>query len=169
MYFPEGKAEILEMRRRGLKINLLLLRSLILNPDKMKAALLKTTFAIISLCFLLSACKNELGAKLEMNNLEIYYTDRVQQQEARNLGNFIETHSSSFDTSQAKKIQLDKKDGRYIFRVPVSTGEKPDSSLIPGFRMIGDLVSAEVFNHKPVDVDLCDDYFTSQLYIPQKK
>lgn len=122
---------------------------------------------VLFACLLITACTN-YGKKLEYNNGELYYTRHVEAAEAEKLGNFLAKDSFYFD-GRPKSVQLDKKTDRYIFRAVVLPNVEKDTSNIMPFKALGIMLSAEVFNHAPVDMEMCDEKFKTLRSIPFEK
>lgn len=104
---------------------------------------------------------------MEFNNGELYYTSHVEQQDAYELGKFLEKDNFYFD-GRPKSVQLDKKVDTYIFRAVVLQGVDKDTSNIMPFKALGIMLSKEVFNGAPVDMEMCNEKFKTLRRIPFK-
>ncbi|MGZ5244405.1 MAG: hypothetical protein ACXWW0_10925, partial [Bacteroidia bacterium] len=117
--------------------------------------------------FLIVSC-SDYGKKLQFNNGELYYTSKINEQEALELGNFLAKDNLYFD-GRPKSVQLDKKDDTYIFRAVVLKDAEKDTSNISPFIDLGIILSKEVFDNAPVDMEMCDEKFNTLRSIPFKK
>ena len=120
---------------------------------------MKNIYLLIILC--LASC-SEYGRRLEFNNGEVFYSERVRYNEAHQAGRLLMKNDMYFD-GKPKSVQLDKKQGRYIFRV--IEPEKPQ--VTQPYENLAYLLSRNVF-HAPVDVEICDNRFNPIRKIPYK-
>jgi hypothetical protein len=118
-----------------------------------------------SVCLLLilglAAC-SEYGRRLEFNNGELFYSHAVRYNEAHLAGQLLMKNNMYFD-GRPKSVQLDKKDGRYIFRVV----EPEQPYITQPYENLAFLLNRNVF-HAPVDVEICDNRFKPVRKIPFK-
>ncbi len=105
------------------------------------------------LLMLISGCGGH-GTKLEFNGGELFYTDAVTEDEANKLGKYLV--SSDFFDGNKKSVQLDKSDGRYLFRLVVKEGYDKNDEYKVLAKLMAYQLSANVFDGKPVDIHLCD-------------
>ena len=97
------------------------------------------------------------GTRLEFKKGELYYTDQVDEAEARKLGEHM-VESGYFNDEKEVSVQLDKRDDTYIVRmVVVDDYERVIKNHKFVFRMLATNISIKVFDGKPVEIHLTDD------------
>jgi hypothetical protein len=138
-----------------------------MKPILQKPTVLHFTI-ILFFGLILTSCEKNYGTKLEFNHGELYYTKNVQEAEAKKLGEFLQKDNIYFD-GRPKSVQIDKDSSGYIFRAVVLKGIEKDTSNILPFSALGLMLSAEVFNHAPVTVEMCDEKFDTLRSIPFKE
>ncbi len=109
---------------------------------------------------------NTYGTKLKYQKTEVYYTDKVEKEEAEKLGEFLV--SSEFAGGNGKSVQLtkDEETGNYVFRM-VTTKEAAESkSYETIFKLFTKQISDSVFNQSPVDFHVCNNTFKTLKVIP---
>ena len=129
--------------------------------------LIKNILLFTLISFFLSC--TSYGKKLQYQKTEIYYTDKVDKNDAEKLGDFL--IRSEFADGNEKSIQLSKNEdsGNYEFRM-VTTKEASESEMYESiFKMYAKQISDSVFNKKPVDFHICDNAFKTLKIIPFKK
>ncbi len=92
---------------------------------------------------------------VEKDGASVFYTKNVTKEDAQSLANYLKT--SGFTDGTPKTIQLDKKDGNYLFRMVVKEGIEKDDKNVNMLKQFGDMISKNAFNGKPVVVHLCND------------
>lgn len=97
---------------------------------------------------------DQFGELVTFNAGEVYYTKNVTKIEADKLGETLV--ATNFFNGSPKTIQLDKKNGRYKFRMVVKSGIDRDKDLEKSFKMMTLELSMDVFEGAPTDVELCD-------------
>ncbi len=98
------------------------------------------------------------GQLLIFDNVELYYTDKVTKQDAEKLGNFL--LESGFNNSEGtKSVQLTKEDKTYQFKMVVMEGYDQDEYYQEIARDFAAYISEYVFDGKPVELHLCNEYF----------
>lgn len=122
---------------------------------------------LLLLSFVISSC-NSYGKKLEFKGTEVYYTDKVQKEDAQKLGEFLV--SSEFADGKKKSVQLTKDDdsGNYIFRMVTNDKAQKEDSYDILFKAISIQISDSVFNSQAVDFHVCDNTFKTVRAIPFK-
>lgn len=86
---------------------------------------------------------------------QVLYTPNVTQSEVQKLADFLVEEKFS-DDENAKTVQLDKKDGVYLFRMVVKEGlEKSDSNAMI-LKLFGVSISQRVFNGDSLRVQMCN-------------
>jgi hypothetical protein len=111
------------------------------------------TIPAILLLFILPGCKN-LGKEKIFNGVELYHTESVSDTLANKLGGYLV--SSQFADGKAKTVQLTKTGDTYHFRFVVQDGADKDSGLAKSTKYFASLLSADVFDSAPVQVEMCD-------------
>lgn len=117
----------------------------------MKKALLILTLAVM----MFTACNN-YGKKKTFGKGELYYTEQITEEEAQKAGEFL-LKNGILSEDRRNSIQLDKADSIYKLRIVVEDKFFTNDSADITFRGISTFMSLEVFDNKPVEVDLCDD------------
>jgi hypothetical protein len=115
-----------------------------------------TTLIIISfllLCAMLG-CKS-YGKRLEFNKDEVYYTPAVTEDEAKNLGNYLQ--KIGYFSGQGYTVQLDKSNDTYQARFVVQKGIENNDAALNAFKGLVNQLSKDVFNGGKVEVHICDD------------
>ncbi len=120
-----------------------------------------TVFKGISVLLSLSimAACSEYGHKFEINNGEVFYKRPVTKDQARGLGEFL-VEDDYFSGSPAS-VQLLKESDRYLICFVVKPGTEEDLDLLYLFRHFAGMVSPRLFAGLPVDVELCDENFST--------
>jgi len=117
----------------------------------------KLLFALPALLFfaVLSGCAN-YGKEKVFKGVELYHTDKVTDAEADSLGNYLV--AGKFADGKEKTVQLTKAGNTYQFRFVVKEGVDKDASYDKIAKFLANMLSAQVFNGAPVEVQLCDDH-----------
>lgn len=122
-----------------------------------------SAIALVTFAFLFAGCMN-YGEKKEFNKGDLYYTEGVDVADVDKLGEYL-VEADFFDGVE-KSVQLQKNGDRYVFRVVMQDEFLGKEETTRNFRLIGMLLSSQVFNDAPVDVELTDAYFETQEEIP---
>jgi hypothetical protein len=118
------------------------------------------SFTRYALLLLLVASCSEYGRRQEFNNGELFYTGAVRYNEAYHAGKLLMRDNMFFD-GRPKSVQLDKQNGRFIFRVV-----EPDQPYVTRpYENLAYLLSSQAL-HGPVDVEICDNEFRPIRKIP---
>ncbi len=99
------------------------------------------------------------GKKMTYNQSELYYTSSVTEAEAKKLGDYL--LKEKFFEGDAKSVQLTKEKDVYEFRAVIKKEYINNAEYEKIFKEFDDLVSKDVFDSKPVEMHLCDQYFTT--------
>lgn len=97
------------------------------------------------------------GQLLILDNIELYYTDKVTKQNAEKLGNFL-LESGFNNSGGTKTVQLTKEGNTYQFRMVVLEGFDQDEYYEEIARDFAVYISEYVFDGKPVEMHLCNEY-----------
>ncbi len=117
---------------------------------------------ILSAGLFLFSCSS-YGDKLTFEGTDVYYTDESLKEDAQKLGEYLV--ESEFADGGEKSVQLTKnEDGTRVFRMVVQEGaENGNDSMFTLFAMG---ISMSAFDNEPVNVELCDNTFTTLKTIP---
>jgi len=110
------------------------------------------------------ALEKKFGKQINKNGLQLFYTDKITEEEANRMVNFL-IESESVDGDE-KTIQLNKNGRTYEFRMVVKKGIEQDQEYIEIFRNFTLELSEFVFNNSPVDIHLCDELLNTIRVIP---
>jgi hypothetical protein len=113
---------------------------------------------VFLLCIALSGCNN-FGKEKIYNGVELYHTDKVTDAEADALGNYLV--NQKFADGNAKTVQLTKSGDTYQFRFVVKEGIDKDPAYTKPAKFLGSMISTQLLNGAPVEVDLCDDHLNT--------
>ena len=105
-------------------------------------------------------CKNKSGNPtpyVEVNNGRLYYIAPATKAEAMALGEHLTPNVFNGDE---KLIELSYTNGEYHILAPVRPGYENDMEFRQELAVMALTASAEVFNNKPVKMDLCDQQYT---------
>jgi hypothetical protein len=106
------------------------------------------------LLFVLVSCSN-YGKEKIYDGTELYHTDKVTDAESDALGKYLV--DNKFADGKTKTVQLTKSDNTYQFRMVVKEGIDKDTAYAKTAKFLATMLSAQVFNGSPVEVQLCDD------------
>ena len=129
---------------------------LIENSIKMKNNKFVTGAFLI--CIAMAACTN-YGKEKTYNALELYRTDKVTEAESDLLGNYL--IKEKFADGKVKTIQLAKNGNVYQVRFVVDGDKARDAEYAKAAKFLGTMISSQLFNGAPVEVDLCDDHLNT--------
>lgn len=129
---------------------------------------MKNTLSILLLLVLLAACGSGYGDKLKFGKGELFYTDKVTQDEAKRLGKFLDD-SHMFPDDRQVSYQIDKAGESYVFKIVIADEKyNYDSKFTADVQIITGFMSKDVFKNKPVEYWLCNDKFEPVKKIPFK-
>ncbi len=95
------------------------------------------------------------GTHLKFEGSDLFYTNRVSEDEARKLGEYLVT-TGFFQKDNPGTVQLTKEGSIYQLRMVTKKGSEEDLSLLQSTGMFAAYISQDVFNKAPVEVHLCD-------------
>ncbi|MGW8121062.1 hypothetical protein ACV07N_00270 [Roseivirga echinicomitans] len=125
--------------------------------------LLTVLFLIVAVVTFFIFSSSSYGDKLEFNGTDVYYTDLVTEADAQRLGEYL--IESEFADGNGKSVQLTKRDSTYLFRMVVVDGVTEDSTKDISFQALAMLISMQVFNDAPVELEACSNTFeTLRVY-----
>ena len=125
--------------------------------------LLTGLFFIIAVIVYFVFSSSSYGEKLEFNGTDVYYTDLVTETDAQKLGDYL--IESEFADGSGKSVQLTKRDSTFLFRMVVIDGVTEDSTKDISFKALAMLISLQVFDNAPVELEACSNTFeTLRVY-----
>jgi hypothetical protein len=116
------------------------------------------TLPILLLFAILTGCNN-YGKEKVFDGVELYHTEKVTDAQADTLGNYLV--NGKFADGSAKTVQLTKSGDTIQFRMVVKEGVDKDPQYTKTMKFFATLLSAQVFNGAPLQVQLCDDQFST--------
>jgi len=120
-------------------------------------------FLVVAVITYLVFSSSSYGEKLEFNGTDVYYTDLVTETDAQKLGDYL--IESEFADGNGKSVQLTKRDSTYLFRMVVIDGVTEDSTKDISFKALAMLISMQVFDDAPVELEACSNTFeTLRVY-----
>ena len=122
-----------------------------------------SAIALTAVALLFVGCTN-YGEKKVFNKGEVYYTEGIDTADVDKLGNYL-VEVEFFD-GREKSVQLQKNGEGYVFRVVMQDEYFGKEETTKTFRLIGKLLSSQVFDDAPVDVELTDEYFETKETVP---
>lgn len=122
------------------------------------------TFISLLIVVLASCTKPDFGTRLVFNNADLYYTERITESEAIRLGEFLV--ADGVFAGDSISVQIDKEEDTYIFRMVSEEGTElnPENLTIAGY--FTTQLSAQVFNHAPVDFHFCNARMETTKVVP---
>ncbi|MEO5946997.1 MAG: hypothetical protein ABIP79_09285 [Chitinophagaceae bacterium] len=106
----------------------------------------------------LTSCTN-YGKKVKSSNIEVYYNDGITEDQAQKTADYIYKLDTDPETKDNKKSFQLNKDGDTINCKMVVNEEKFKDIPVSSFEAIGGLISANVFDGKPVNMILSTNKF----------
>jgi hypothetical protein len=110
-------------------------------------------FALAAMAFIFSACTNH-GEKVDFKNLEVYYKDGAEKEDAEKLGKYLEP--LFVDHAETVTFQILKSGDNFVVRFVVKEGYEEREDFVSQFKALQAAISEEVFDGAAVDVHLCD-------------
>jgi hypothetical protein len=123
-----------------------------------------TTVSLIVLSFLLIVGCNYYGKEKNFNNLKLYYTSDITEEEANSLGEYL--LKLKLAENEHRSFQIAKTGNTYEFRAPVKKGIEQDEEYGKKFKLIAKDLSVNVFNGSEVDFHACDDNLKTLRVFP---
>lgn len=109
-------------------------------------------------------CGSDRGQRETFGAGELFYKDGATADEARQLGKYL-LAVGFFGDETPQSTQLVKRGDSYVFRLTVAEESLKDESFVRILRFMAMDISADVFNHAPVDVELMDGDFVTKTMI----
>lgn len=129
-----------------------------------------TLLMTAALLLILSACSN-YGTKLKVGDEdELYYTDKVTEDEAKKMGDFLLENKILFvNDGNTVSAQMDKDGDVVIVRFVVQEKFFEDKTIHNQFQMIADMLSFRLYNGGPVEAHICNDKLKTQKAMKSNK
>jgi hypothetical protein len=121
----------------------------------MKRTNFLTTILVLTILLTVGLACTGYGTKLEYNNGELYYTDKVTEAEAKKLGDYLV--KSGFFSGKKITVQLDKEGATYQFRMVVMPEKQNDETTLELLKVFAAGISKEVFGGAPTELHVCDE------------
>ncbi len=119
--------------------------------------------ALIIIFPLLQSCNN-FGKEKDYDGVQLYHTADITDSQADSLGNFLV--SAKFADGTAKTVQIAKSGNTYQFRFVIKANADRDPALSKTLKAFASVLSSNVFNGSPVEVDMCDEYLKTLKVYP---
>lgn len=98
---------------------------------------------------------NNYGTKLTFDDMELYYTDQVTEEQAQEVGELLQ--ELDLTTGGERSAQITKEGGTYQFRMVVLDGHEDDPEVKLLAEVLIENLSVSVFDGDPVEVHICDE------------
>ncbi|PLX07349.1 MAG: hypothetical protein C0596_10395 [Marinilabiliales bacterium] len=98
---------------------------------------------------------NNYGTKLTIDDMELYYTDEVSEDDAEAVGEYLQ--ELELTEGGERTAQITKDGDTYQFRMVIKEGHEDDPEVELLANIIAMGLSEEVFDGDEVEVHLCDD------------
>lgn len=118
----------------------------------MKKTILLVTIASLMMVFF-TACNN-YGTKMELEGGELYYTENVSEEEAKKLGEWLETYYLKGNPGAA--VQIDKDGETYLAKFVIKDEIDVEDQAIGNFAGELQIAISQLFDDAKVNVHLCD-------------
>ena len=133
---------------------------------------IKQVFGIL-LTLLLSVALlscDSYGKKVKSGHVEVYYKEGISKESAEKTAQWLEQvdKTENNNTTETKSIQLLKNGEQIDFRM-VANKDRVAKLEADVFYIMGNAISEELFNNKPVNVILTDNKFVTFKTFPYKK
>src|SRR5579872_3046447 len=125
-----------------------------LIPKQMKRYIMG--LVVVLMISTLQGCSN-FGKEKDFNGVQLYHTPVITDAQADSLGKFLV--NQKFADGTEKTVQITKSGDTYQFRFVVKDGAEKDKDILKTLNAFAYSVSINVFNHSPVEIDMCDKYF----------
>src|SRR5215204_5433452 len=106
-----------------------------------------TTALVLTVLLTIGLACSSYGTKLDFNNGELYYTDKVTETDAKKLGDYLV--KSGFFNGKKITVQLDKAGATYQFRMVVLPEKQTDETTLELMKSFAGEISEDVFSGAP--------------------
>ncbi len=110
---------------------------------------------------------NNYGKEINVNGLQLFYTDNITSTEANNLSKCLIDYG--FADGSTKSVQIDKQNNIYLFRMVTKDDFNESNKITNAIKLFPNKISTLAFDGKPVEVQLCDKYFKTIQIIGMQK
>jgi hypothetical protein len=123
----------------------------------------------LSAIILLTSCNN-YGDKANNGHVDVYYKDGIKKEQAQKAADLLYEIDKTYNnnTSEIKSFQVATQNDTVVFRMVVEE-EKLKNIDDESFYAIGNMISENVFDNAPVNVDLTDNKFNTIRSLHFKK
>lgn len=97
------------------------------------------------------------GTVVEFGNDEIYYSGEATEEDARKLASILE--DEEYFGSSGASVRIQAASGRFLVSFVLEENAWRDTEMVEAFRDLGETLAAAGFP-TPLEVHLCDDYFS---------
>lgn len=97
------------------------------------------------------------GKRLLLGNDILYFKESVNEELANKLGK--ELQAETFFQNKGLSVQLLKSNDTYQLKYPIKTGMEKDQDYINIVKQFISQLSPRVFDGKPLEIHLCNDFF----------
>ncbi len=102
------------------------------------------------------------GKKIKFESFDVYYGKGATKEDAQKLGEYFVGLGLNEASSERKSMQVQKSGVNYVVKFILIDDAEIDPQKVESFEFIGYMLSALVFNEKPVDIHLCGDGFQTR-------
>lgn len=124
----------------------------------------RITFAAL-LIFLLSGCGGH-GPKVQHGSIEVFYVDGATKEDADRLGAYLTTQWGAGGAKRS--VQIKKAGDGYQLRMVVRKEFQKDDKTLEALVFDGARVSRDIFAGAPVEIQACDEHFTTIKTMPPR-
>ncbi len=139
------------------------------NKPKKKISLalaaLIVVAAVVATYFIVSY--SDKVYQLDCAEMNIFYSDRINLDEAVRFRNYILKSAPDLNPKDKKNIKLDKEGSEYVVKFVIKRGDEMNDAYVDMFKLFAHQLSKDVFEGKPVRIDLCDTGFDTILKIEE--
>ena len=111
--------------------------------------------ALLLFCFW--GCGVDNGEKLLFDNAVLYFSKKIPEAEARELGDYL--NRNPFDQQYRYEFKLDKDGGTYIFMIGFTDEQYKDTSIVSRWKAYAEQAETEYFKGKPIKSVMGNEYF----------
>jgi DUF971 family protein len=109
---------------------------------------------------------DDFGTKKVFDGVELYHSKNITGTEVDSLGNYLV--KSGFADGNGKSVQIAKPANTYQFKFVVNKGVEKDTAYMHNGQIFAAEISKLVFTGKPVELVLCDAYFSPLATVQMK-
>lgn len=109
---------------------------------------------LVSLIAIAVSCAR-YGEKLEINKGTLYYTEKINIEDAQKLGDYL--LANKFFDGNPKSVQIDKKNDTFLFRIVVKPEKQHEQNTVDLLTLFAFHLSSSVFDGQAVNIHVCND------------